>query len=140
MSSGTTRLTVSTGIAKPMPADAPEGEKIAVLTPISRPADVEQRPAGVAGIDRGVGLDHVRDRAAVAGRKAPLSAQMTPVVSVWSSPKGLPMAKTDCPTLRSAEVPTAIGGGGGEPCRGGARRSRSRRRADERRRGRSRRR
>jgi hypothetical protein len=34
---GTTRLIRSTGIAKPMPADDPEPEMIAVLTPISRP-------------------------------------------------------------------------------------------------------
>jgi len=35
INSGTTQLTVSTGIAKPIPASAPEGLKIAVLTPIS---------------------------------------------------------------------------------------------------------
>src|SRR5688572_2837778 len=39
MSSGTTRLTTSTGIAKPMPALVPDGEIMAVFTPITRPAE-----------------------------------------------------------------------------------------------------
>ena len=38
ISEGTTRLTRSTGIAKPMPDELPLAERIAVLTPISRPA------------------------------------------------------------------------------------------------------
>ena len=33
-----------------------------------------------------------------------------PVVSVWSRPNGLPIAKTFCPTFRSRLVPTRIGG------------------------------
>eukprot|EP00879_Flechtneria_rotunda_P027682 GHRR01029663.1.p1 GENE.GHRR01029663.1~~GHRR01029663.1.p1 ORF type:complete len:129 (-),score=39.95 GHRR01029663.1:1187-1573(-) len=37
MSCGTTRAIVSTGIAKPMPADVPVAVKIAVLMPIKRP-------------------------------------------------------------------------------------------------------
>ena len=45
---------------------------MAVLTPISRPAEIQQRPARIAGIDRGVGLDHVRDLAAAAGRQPAL--------------------------------------------------------------------
>ena len=36
-------------------------------------------------------------------------ALMTPVVRVRASPKGLPMAKTACPTARSVDVPTGIG-------------------------------
>ena len=72
ISSGTTRLTISAGIAKPMPALEPEGEMIAVLTPISRPGRIQQRPARIAGIDRGIGLDHVGDLAAAAGRQPAL--------------------------------------------------------------------
>ena len=30
----------------------------------------------------------------------------TPAVSVLDRPKGLPIANTDCPTLRSTDVPT----------------------------------
>ena len=33
---------------------------------------------------------------------------MTPVVSVWSRPNGLPIASTFWPTCRSAEVPIMI--------------------------------
>ena len=37
------------------------------------------------------------------------SALTTPVVRVWSRPKGLPMANTFCPTCRSCDSPTVIG-------------------------------
>ncbi len=40
-----------------MPCDPPEREKIAVLMPTSRPANIDQRAAGIARIDRGIGLD-----------------------------------------------------------------------------------
>jgi hypothetical protein len=49
-------------------------------------------------------------RPAAVGRRR-LSALITPVVSDWSSPNGLPMAKAACPTLRSVDEPTAIGPG-----------------------------
>ena len=48
-----------TGIAKPMPSEPPVCEKIVLLMPIRLPARVDQRAAGVAGIDRRVGLDEV---------------------------------------------------------------------------------
>ena len=54
-----TIFAVDTGMAKPMPIEPPEREKIAVLMPIRLPAGVDQRAAGVAGVDRGVGLDEV---------------------------------------------------------------------------------
>ena len=69
MSSGTTRLTESIGMAKPIPALVPDGDRIAVLTPIARPAEFEQRPARIARIDGRVGLDHVGDLAPAAGRQ-----------------------------------------------------------------------
>ena len=47
------------GTAKPMPTLPPLGARIAVLMPISSPAQVDQRAARIAGIDRGVGLDEV---------------------------------------------------------------------------------
>ena len=72
MSSGTTRFTTSTGIAKPMPAEAPEGEKIAVLTPMSRPAESSSGPPELPGLIGGVGLDHVGELAALARRQTPL--------------------------------------------------------------------
>jgi hypothetical protein len=42
ISSGTIRLTTSTGIANLMPALDPDGERIAVLTPIRRAANDER--------------------------------------------------------------------------------------------------
>ncbi len=54
------------GTAKPMPTlPLPPLVWICELMPITLPLDVDQRAAGVAGVDRGVGLDHVRDREAV---------------------------------------------------------------------------
>ena len=55
----TTRSTTAEDIAKPMPIEPPFGERIAVFTPITSPVHVEERPAGVAAVDRGVGLDEV---------------------------------------------------------------------------------
>ena len=57
--------------------------------------EVEQRAAGVAGIDRGVGLDEV-----VVGRRAPMLRPLAltmPAVTVCSRPKGLPIATTQSP-------------------------------------------
>ena len=71
MSCGTMRLTMSTGIAKPMPAFDPDGEMMAVLTPDHPPARIEQRAAGIARIDRRIGLDDVRHLVAGTRRQAP---------------------------------------------------------------------
>ena len=45
--------------------------------------------------------------ALVISRPRPL---MIPVVSVWSKPKGLPIANTFWPTCRFVDVPSGIGG------------------------------
>ena len=60
------------GIAKPMPMLPPDGERICELMPISSPLRVDQRAAGVALVDRRVGLDEVLVAAvaAAAGRPA----------------------------------------------------------------------
>ena len=50
MSSGTTRLTESIGMAKPMPAFVPDGERMAVLTPITRPAESSSGPPEFPGL------------------------------------------------------------------------------------------
>ena len=46
-------------MAKPMPTEPPDGEKIAVLMPMTSPLHVEHRTAGVAPVDRRVGLEEV---------------------------------------------------------------------------------
>ena len=50
MISGTTRLTMSTGMAKPIPALAPEGLAIYVLTPMRRPALSSNGPPELPGL------------------------------------------------------------------------------------------
>ena len=47
-----------------LPAEVPSTEALAVVMPTTRPAAVDQRPAGVAGVDGGVGPDGVVDRLA----------------------------------------------------------------------------
>ena len=67
-------------------------------------ADVQQRPARVAGIDRRVGLQHVLPPAVDAAER-PLSAEMTPTVTVWLRLNGLPIAMTQSPGCICAESP-----------------------------------
>ena len=50
MSCGTTWLTMSTGIAKPMPAFDPDGEMMAVLTPTTRPLESSSGPPELPGL------------------------------------------------------------------------------------------
>ena len=59
LSCATTDFTVSAGMAKAMPTEPPDGEKIAVLTPMHIAVDVEGRTAGVAFVHRRVDLDEV---------------------------------------------------------------------------------
>ena len=59
---GTTRFTTSTGIAKPIPR-GPGRAVDGGVDADEAAAAVEQRAAGVAGVDGGVGLDRCFDRA-----------------------------------------------------------------------------
>ena len=52
-----TTCTMLAGMAKPTPCEPPEREKIAVLTPNELAGEIDQRAAGIARIDRRVGLD-----------------------------------------------------------------------------------
>ena len=92
MISGTTRLTVLTGTAKPTPADAPDGLAICVLTPIMRPALSRSGPpelpvliAASVWITSSIGVP-----SSPSMRRS--SAETIPVVSVALNPKGLPIA------------------------------------------------
>ena len=86
------RLTSSTGIAKPMPALAPLGLAIWVLTPTSRPALSSSGPPELPGLmAASVWITPRMVRWLKLSISRP-SALMMPVVSVWSSPNGLPMA------------------------------------------------
>ncbi len=80
MSSGTTRLTESIGMAKPMPALVPDGERIAVLTPITRPAESSSGPPEFPGLmAASVWITLVISRPPLVGSRR-LSALMMPVV------------------------------------------------------------
>ena len=70
---------------------------------------VDQRPAGVAGVDRRVGLDHVRDREAVGGLDLALDRGDDAGGDGRSSPNGLPIATTCSPTSTFEESPSESG-------------------------------
>jgi len=92
MSCGTSRVTVSTGTAKPMPADAPLGLKIAVLTPMSRPPESSSGPPEFPGLMAASVWMTSRMRRPLGERSSRPSALTTPVVREWSRPNGLPTA------------------------------------------------
>ena len=60
-------------------------------------AQIDQRPAGITGIDRGVGLNKISYGPWPICRPLALTI---PDVTVLSKPKGLPMATTHSPTSR----------------------------------------
>jgi hypothetical protein len=103
-------LTLSIGMAKPTPLNAPEGLAMAVLMPISRPLESNRGPPLLPGlmaasvwitpaIGRPVAADSI-------SRPTPLTI---PVVSVWSSPNGFPIANTFCPTRNALDRPSGTG-------------------------------
>jgi hypothetical protein len=83
---------------------------MAVLTPIKRPAESKSGPPELPGLMAASVWITSRMGMPLADWISRPSAEMMPVVSVWSKPNGLPMASTVCPTLRSAEVPSESGG------------------------------
>ena len=103
-------LTLSTGSANPTPADAPEGENIAVLTPMSRPLLSSSGPPELPGLmAASVCMTPRMGRPVLplgSSRPRPLTM---PVVRVWSSPKGFPMANTFWPTSSVELLPSGIG-------------------------------
>ena len=72
---------------------------------------VGERAAGVAGVERGVGLDDVLDHPArppaAGGQRAGPSALTTPAVTEPARPSGLPTATTSCPTTSGPRCPPA---------------------------------
>ena len=49
------------GMANPIPCEPPVREMIAVLIPMTSPAEVNQRSAAVSRIDSGVGLQKIAE-------------------------------------------------------------------------------
>ncbi len=109
MSWVTTFLMTSTGMANPIPALAPLGLKIAVFIPMRRPRESRSGPPELPGlIEASVWMTSAIVRC-VSDLISRPSALTTPVVRVWSRPKGLPMARTVCPTRTSCDVPGSMG-------------------------------
>ena len=91
-----------------MPAEAPDGLYIAVFTPISFPPESSRGPPELPGlIAASVCMASLMGTPALDCISLP-RALTTPVVNVWSSPNGLPIAKTDCPTLKFSDIPTGM--------------------------------
>ena len=75
-----------------MPAETPDGLRMAVLMPMSRPALSSSGPPELPGlIAASVWMTPVIGKPTTERMRRP-SPLMTPVVSVWSSPNGLPTA------------------------------------------------
>mmetsp|Transcript_13351 Transcript_13351/g.32631 ORF Transcript_13351/g.32631 Transcript_13351/m.32631 type:complete len:305 (-) Transcript_13351:199-1113(-) len=103
-------LTSEMGMANPTPLEEPlpVGSAMAVLMPMTRPLESSSTPPLFPGLmAASVWMTFLmEDRPVDSSRPRPL---MMPWVSVWSRPKGLPMANTRCPTSRSSEEPSATG-------------------------------
>ncbi len=109
MSTGTTRLRVSTGMAKPTPALMPVVVRMAVFMPMSRPARSSSGPPELPGLMAASVCTASTMWVPKPVRMSRPRAEMTPAVRVWSRPNGLPMAMTIWPTCRLAEVPRGSG-------------------------------
>ncbi len=92
-----------------MPAELPDSDWIAVLTPTSRPALSSSGPPELPGlIAASVWITPATSRNSVVGSSRP-SALTIPCVSVRCKPYGLPIAYTDWPMRSSRELPSGIG-------------------------------
>ena len=92
----TTRFTMAAGTAKPTPAEEPEREKIAVLMPIRSPSMSTSAPPELPGLmAASVWMKDPESEMPVSVR---FSAEMMPLVTVWPTPNGLPIASTRSPT------------------------------------------
>ncbi len=94
-----------TGIAKPTPVFCPVRLAMAVFMPISRPWLSKSGPPELPGlIAASIWMIDLIVRLLRAGSER-FKLEMMPVVSVRSSPNGLPMANTCCPTFSLVESP-----------------------------------
>ena len=83
-------------MAKPMPTEPPDCEKIMVLMPTSLPVMSTSAPPELPGLmAASVWMNTCVSDCAISVRA---SAEMMPLVTVWPTPNGLPMASTRSPT------------------------------------------
>ncbi len=83
------------GMAKPMPTEPPDCEKIAVLMPTRRPSRSTSAPPELPGLMAASVWMKERKSLMPMVRAKP---ETMPLVTVWPTPKGLPMASTRSPT------------------------------------------
>mmetsp|Transcript_27993 Transcript_27993/g.89207 ORF Transcript_27993/g.89207 Transcript_27993/m.89207 type:complete len:266 (-) Transcript_27993:4316-5113(-) len=105
----TTRRTVSTGMAKPMPLKPPVLDTSATLTPMRRPLLSSSGPPLLPGLMAASVCTQLRMMAPVTPRTSRPSALTTPLVKVRSRPKGLPMADAAWPTTSDELEPMGTG-------------------------------
>jgi hypothetical protein len=94
-------------MAKPMPTDPPVCEKIAVLMPTSAPRTSTSGPPELPGFTEA--SVWMKSSYGPLPMKRSLALTM-PVVTVCSSPNGLPIAITGSPTSSRSESPNGIAG------------------------------
>ena len=88
------------GTAKPTPDEVPVREKMAVLIPIRSPSMSTSAPPELPGLmAASVWMKEPESEMPVSVR---FSAEMMPLVTVWPTPNGLPMASTRSPTCCSS--------------------------------------
>ena len=93
-----------------MPIEPPLREKIAVLMPTSWPLMLISAPPELPGlIAASVWMKKPKSDTPTCVRA---SAETMPLVVVWPTPNGLPMASTRSPICSASESPMAITGNG----------------------------
>ncbi len=97
----TIRFTRSMGTENPMPSAR---ARMAVLIPMSWPLMFSRGPPELPGL-MAASVWMKSDWIPPFNRTARWTPLMTPVVTVWPKPNGLPMAITVSPGIRSAETP-----------------------------------
>ncbi len=109
----TTCLASAAGIAKPTPDEVPEPERMAVFTPIRSPFMSTSGPPELPGLmaasvwmNEETLLEPISERA---------SAETMPLVTVWPTPNGSPIARTMSPTCMSVAASMAIDGSRSAP-------------------------
>ena len=83
-------------MAKPMPTEPPDCEKIIVLMPASLPFMSTSAPPELPGLMAASVCRNTCVSACAISVRA--KAEMMPLVTVWPTPNGLPMASTTSPT------------------------------------------
>ena len=109
----TTVRTMLEGMAKPMPIEPPEREKIAVLMPTTAPSMSTSAPPELPGLM--AASVWMKKPESLMPRLVRASAETMPLVTVWPTPNGLPTASTRSPTSSASESPKSSTGKSSPP-------------------------